>query len=145
MRLWTPFVLALALAACTPAKPPAELHGSVAKLQINDTAPGTGAVATVGSAVTVHYTGWLYDDTRPDRRGEKFDSSVERGEPFTFAPGGGSVIKGWDQGVAGMKVGGKRTLLIPAQMGYGDAGAGGVIPPGASLVFDIELLDVKTP
>lgn len=145
MRLWTPFVLALALAACTPAKPPAELHGSVAKLQINDTAPGTGAVATAGSTVTVHYTGWLYDDTRPDRRGEKFDSSVERGEPFTFALGGGSVIKGWDQGVAGMKVGGRRTLLIPAEMGYGDAGAGGVIPPGASLVFDIELLDVKAP
>jgi len=145
MRLWTPLVLALALAACTPAKPPAELHGSVAKLQINDIAPGTGVVATTGSAVTVHYTGWIYDDTRPDRRGEKFDSSVERGEPFTFALGGGRVIKGWEQGVAGMKVGGKRTLLIPAEMGYGDAGAGGVIPPGASLVFDVELLDVKAP
>jgi FKBP-type peptidyl-prolyl cis-trans isomerase FkpA len=149
MRLWTPaasmLASALALAACTPAKPPAELHGSVAALQVNDTTIGSGAVAVPGSTVSVHYTGWIYDDTTPDKHGEKFDSSIDRGEPFSFPLGGGTVIKGWDQGVAGMKVGGRRTLLIPAGMGYGDAGAGGVIPPGASLVFDVELLEVKAP
>lgn len=143
MRLWTPLVLAFALAACTPAKPPIQLHGSVATLQMNDVSVGQGAEAKAGDNVSVHYTGWIYDDTKPDKHGEKFDSSVDRGTPFTFPLGGGTVIKGWDQGVAGMKVGGKRTLMIPAELGYGDEGAGGVIPPGASLVFDVELLDVK--
>ncbi len=129
------------LAACTPPGPPP--GGSVADLQRLDTQAGTGAVATSGSDVTVHYTGWLYDENAPDKHGMKFDSSVDRGEPFTFLLGAGQVIRGWDDGVAGMKVGGKRTLLIPADLGYGNAGAGGVIPPGASLVFDVELLDVK--
>jgi FKBP-type peptidyl-prolyl cis-trans isomerase FkpA len=129
------------LAACTPPGPPP--GGSVAELQRLDTRAGTGAVATSGSDVTVHYTGWLYDENAPDKRGVKFDSSVDRGQPFTFLLGAGQVIRGWDEGVAAMKVGGKRTLLIPADLGYGSNGAGGVIPPGASLVFDVELLDVK--
>ncbi|MFT3668194.1 MAG: FKBP-type peptidyl-prolyl cis-trans isomerase [Pseudoxanthomonas sp.] len=129
------------LAACTPPGPPP--GGSVADLQRLDKQAGTGTVATSGSDVTVHYTGWLYDENAPDKHGMKFDSSVDRGEPFTFLLGAGQVIRGWDEGVAGMKVGGKRTLLIPADLGYGNAGAGGVIPPGASLVFDVELLDVK--
>lgn len=129
------------LAACTPPGPPP--GGSVAELQRVDTRAGTGTVATSGSDVTVHYTGWLYDENAPDKHGMKFDSSVDRGQPFTFLLGAGQVIRGWDDGVAGMKVGGKRTLLIPADLGYGSTGAGGVIPPGASLVFDVELLDVK--
>ena len=131
----------LLLAACTAPVPPP--GGSVAELERIDTLAGTGAVATSGSDVTVHYTGWLYDEKAPQRRGLKFDSSVDRGQPFTFLLGAGQVIRGWDDGVAGMKVGGKRTLLIPADLGYGSNGAGGVIPPGASLVFDVELLDVK--
>ncbi|HEY1036164.1 MAG TPA: FKBP-type peptidyl-prolyl cis-trans isomerase [Pseudoxanthomonas sp.] len=129
------------LAACAPSGPPP--GGSVAELQRLDTQAGTGTVATSGSDVTVHYTGWLYDENAPDKHGMKFDSSVDRGEPFTFLLGAGQVIRGWDEGVAGMKVGGKRTLLIPSDLGYGTSGAGGVIPPGASLVFDVELLDVK--
>jgi FKBP-type peptidyl-prolyl cis-trans isomerase FkpA len=129
------------LAACTPPGPPP--GGSVAELQRLDTRAGTGTVATSGSDVTVHYTGWLYDENAPDKHGVKFDSSVDRGQPFTFLLGAGQVIRGWDEGVAAMKVGGKRTLLIPADLGYGSNGAGGVIPPGASLVFDVELLDVK--
>ena len=131
----------LLLAACTAPVPPP--GGSVANLERIDTLAGTGAVATSGSDVTVHYTGWLYDENAPQQRGLKFDSSVDRGQPFTFLLGAGQVIRGWDDGVAGMKVGGKRTLLIPADLGYGSNGAGGVIPPGASLVFDVELLDVK--
>ena len=131
----------LLLAACTAPVPPP--GGSVAELERIDTLAGTGAVATSGSDVTVHYTGWLYDENAPQQRALKFDSSVDRGQPFTFLLGAGQVIRGWDDGVAGMKVGGKRTLLIPADLGYGSNGAGGVIPPGASLVFDVELLDVK--
>lgn len=129
------------LSACTPSAPPA--GGSVAELQRIDQPAGTGATAASGSDVTVHYTGWLYDENAPDQRGEKFDSSVDRGEPFTFLLGAGQVIRGWDDGVAGMKVGGKRVLLIPSDYGYGSRGAGGVIPPNASLVFEVELLDVK--
>jgi len=131
----------LLLAACNAPVPPP--GGSVADLERIDTLAGTGAVATSGSDVTVHYTGWLYDENAPQQRGLKFDSSVDRCQPFTFLLGAGQVIRGWDDGVAGMKVGGKRTLLIPADLGYGSNGAGGVIPPGASLVFDVELLDVK--
>jgi FKBP-type peptidyl-prolyl cis-trans isomerase FkpA len=129
------------LAACTPPGPPP--GGSVAELERIDTQAGTGAIATSGSDVSVHYTGWLYDENAPQQRGMKFDSSVDRGTPFTFLLGAGQVIRGWDEGVAGMKVGGKRMLKIPADLGYGSNGAGGVIPPNASLVFDVELIDVK--
>ena len=102
---------------------------------------GTGAVATPGTQVTVRYTGWLADGSK---RGTKFDSSLDRGDgKFRFPLGAGRVIAGWDEGVAGMKVGGKRTLTVPPEMGYGDAGAGGVIPPGATLIFDVELVGVE--
>jgi FKBP-type peptidyl-prolyl cis-trans isomerase FkpA len=92
----------------------------------------------------VHYTGWLYDPAVPDGRGAKFDSSRDRQLPFGFVLGAGRVIKGWDEGVAGMKVGGRRTLVIPPEMGYGSRGAGGVIPPNATLLFDVELVEVKS-
>ena len=105
-------------------------------LKITDLKVGDGAQAVAGQTVTVHYTGWLMDGT-------KFDSSVDRGEPFSFPLGAGRVIRGWDEGVAGMKVGGKRELIIPPQMGYGSRGAGGVIPPNATLKFEVELLDVN--
>ena len=101
-----------------------------------DLVVGTGREAAAGNLVTVHYTGWLTN-------GKKFDSSVDRNEPFSFPIGSGRVIKGWDEGVAGMKVGGKRKLTIPSQLGYGARGAGGVIPPNATLVFDVELLEVR--
>lgn len=104
---------------------------------------GTGDLATAGKSVTVHYTGWLYDAAAPDHHGKKFDSSRDRNDPFVFPLGEGRVIKGWDQGVESMKVGGQRTLIIPAALGYGARGAGGVIPPNATLVFDVELLSVR--
>jgi peptidylprolyl isomerase len=109
-------------------------------LQITDTKEGTGASPKTGQTCVMHYTGWLYKD---GVKGSKFDSSVDRGSPFEFAIGVGQVIKGWDEGVATMKVGGKRTLIIPPAIGYGARGAGGVIPPNATLMFDVELLDVK--
>ncbi len=108
-------------------------------LQITDTKAGTGAEARKGQTVTVHYTGWLFNN---GQQGAKFDSSRDRKDPFKFALGSGMVIKGWDEGVAGMKVGGQRTLIIPPEMGYGARGAGGVIPPNATLKFDVELLGV---
>ncbi len=111
--------------------------------QTTDTTTGNGAEATPGHAVVVHYTGWLYDDSKADKKGTKFDSSMDRNEPFEFALGAGEVIRGWDEGVKGMKVGGKRTLTIPPDMGYGARGAGGVIPPNATLLFEVELLGVK--
>ena len=140
MRLVLSLLVLLMLCACTDPGPPP--GGSVAELQRIDAVVGTGTEATSGTLVSVHYTGWLYDEKAPQQRGKKFDSSVDRGEPFNFKLGAGQVIRGWDEGVAGMKVGGKRTLLIPAWLGYGSSGAGGVIPPNASLVFDVELLDV---
>ena len=109
-------------------------------LQYEDTTEGTGAEATKGSQVTVHYTGWLYKD---GEQGAKFDSSRDRNDPFAFSLGAGMVIKGWDEGVQGMKIGGQRTLIIPAALGYGARGAGGVIPPNATLKFDVELLGVR--
>jgi FKBP-type peptidyl-prolyl cis-trans isomerase len=105
-----------------------------------DVKVGTGAEAKAGQNVSVHYTGWLYDPGAADKHGTKFDSSRDRGEPFVFPLGAGRVIKGWDQGVAGMKEGGQRTLIIPSDMAYGPRGAGGVIPPNATLIFDVELI-----
>jgi FKBP-type peptidyl-prolyl cis-trans isomerase FkpA len=116
---------------------------NITSLQITDSKVGTGAEATSGKQVTVHYTGWLHDPKAADRHGKKFDSSKDHGEPFSFKLGARQVISGWDQGVAGMKVGGARTLVIPSELGYGARGAGGAIPPHATLVFDVELLDVK--
>jgi FKBP-type peptidyl-prolyl cis-trans isomerase FkpA len=115
----------------------------VTQLGKQDDQVGSGVEAQAGRVVTVHYTGWLYDVARPDHRGTKFDSSRDRNEPFSFNLGAGEVIRGWDEGVAGMKVGGRRVLTIPPEMGYGARGAGGVIPPNATLLFDVELLDVK--
>lgn len=143
-------VLALALfaslgasmgAVCSPAlaqegSPTVTSSGLI----LADTKPGTGAQAKAGNTCIMHYTGWLYEN---GAKGTKFDSSVDRGEPFAFRLGEGQVIKGWDEGVAGMKVGGKRTLIIPPQLGYGARGAGGVIPPNATLLFEVELLGVK--
>jgi FKBP-type peptidyl-prolyl cis-trans isomerase len=113
------------------------------ELTRNDTRAGTGAEATSGRRVTVHYPGWLFDANAADTKGRKFDSSRDRNDPFEFRLGAGEVIRGWDEGVAGMKVGGQRRLTIPSELGYGRRGAGGVIPPNAVLVFDVELLDVK--
>jgi FKBP-type peptidyl-prolyl cis-trans isomerase len=119
-----------------PAKVSGQPTTTPSGLQYWDVVVGTGAAATAGSQVSVHYTGWLPS-------GEKFDSSVDRGQPFSFPLGAGQVIKGWDEGVAGMKVGGKRQLRIPPELGYGARGAGGVIPPNATLIFDVELLAVS--
>ena len=116
---------------------------NITELQKNDTVVGTGREAEPGFNVSVHYTGWLYDEKASDFKGKKFDSSVDRGQPFKFDLGAGQVIQGWDEGFAGMKIGGKRTLIIPSEMGYGVRGAGGAIPPNATLIFDVELLDVK--
>jgi len=109
-------------------------------LQYEDTVVGTGASPARGQECVMHYTGWLWQE---GAKGAKFDSSHDRGRPFSFPIGMGRVIKGWDEGVASMKVGGKRTLLIPADLGYGSRGAGGLIPPGATLLFEVELLDLR--
>jgi len=119
------------------------LDATSKELQKIDVKQGSGAEAVKGKPVVVHYTGWLFDPSKPDGKGSKFDSSVDRKEPFGFPLGAGRVIKGWDEGVAGMKVGGTRTLVIPASMAYGERGAGGVIPPNATLIFDVELIEVK--
>ncbi len=117
------------------------LPKEVKKLITHDSASGSGKVATKGKKVKVNYTGWLYDPSKPMGRGQQFDTSVGR-EPFTFTLGGGEVIRGWDEGFENMKVGGKRKLIIPADMGYGTRGAGNVIPPNAALMFEVELIDV---
>ncbi|MCX7628349.1 MAG: FKBP-type peptidyl-prolyl cis-trans isomerase [Methylophilaceae bacterium] len=117
---------------------------SVTNLEVVDRVVGTGKEAMPGARVQVHYTGWLFDPSRPEGRGRKFDSSLDRGEPFAFFLGGGQVIRGWDEGVAGMKVGGKRILMIPSHMAYGARGVGDIIPPHATLLFEVELLDVQS-
>jgi FKBP-type peptidyl-prolyl cis-trans isomerase len=116
---------------------------NIKELIKTDDVTGSGNEAAAGRRVTVHYTGWLYNEGAADHKGKKFDSSRDRGDPFTFRLGAGEVIDGWDQGVAGMKVGGRRTLTIPPDLGYGAQGSPGAIPPNATLVFDVELLDVK--
>ena len=138
-------VLALAIAAAVPqlGRVDAATNQVIEMpngLKYTDTKTGDGATATPGSKVSVHYTGWLYNN---NTKGAKFDSSVDRGKPFEFKLGAHQVIAGWDEGVAGMKVGGKRTLIIPPELGYGARGAGGVIPPNATLMFDVELLGVQ--
>jgi FKBP-type peptidyl-prolyl cis-trans isomerase len=130
-------------APATSSTPSSKSGAMPTELKKIDVKQGTGAEAVSGKPVVVHYTGWLYDPAKPDNKGNKFDSSRDRGQPFSFPLGGGRVIKGWDEGVAGMKVGGQRTLVIPANMAYGERGAGGVIPPNATLIFDVELLEVK--
>jgi len=133
-------LFAVAHAAAPAAVAPPKPHAAMG-LQKIDTVVGKGAVAVAGKTVVVNYTGWIYTPKAPKQHGAQFDSSIGR-EPFAFPLGGGQVIQGWDQGVAGMKVGGKRTLIIPAALGYGERGAG-PIPPGSNLIFDVELLDVK--
>ena len=141
----------IALLACATAIPLTVTNPALAQaqgkkmttasgLQIIDTVAGTGASPKTGEICVMHYTGWLYEN---GKKTTKFDSSVDRGQPFEFPIGVGRVIKGWDEGVSTMKVGGKRTLIIPADMGYGARGAGGVIPPNATLIFDVELLGIK--
>ena len=135
--------LALSFAAVPPpaaAQTPGKAMTTASGLQIIDSKVGTGATPKTGQICVMHYTGWLYED---GKKGKKFDSSVDRNEPFEFPIGARKVIAGWDEGVATMKVGGKRTLIIPPALGYGARGAGGVIPPNATLIFDVELLDVK--
>jgi peptidylprolyl isomerase len=138
-------ILALAIAAAVPllGRVDAATNQVIEMpngLKYTDTKTGDGATATPGNKVSVHYTGWLYNN---GAKGAKFDSSVDRGQPFQFTLGAHQVIAGWDEGVAGMKVGGKRTLIIPPELGYGARGAGGVIPPNATLMFDVELLGVQ--
>lgn len=149
-------------AASTPVPPPAATPAAVEAVQPvappapvvaaepvpdplvkTDTVIGKGAEAGPGSKVFVHYTGWLYKPMAPRQRGREFDSSLKRGEPLEFVLGTGRVIKGWDQGIKGMKVGGKRTLIIPSHLAYGSRGAGTMIAPGADLIFDVHLVDVK--
>ena len=152
--LVAPLVVAAALAAAPalaeekakPVAPAAEpkkeskMTTTPSGLMYEDVKIGTGAAPQAGQTCVMHYTGWLWED---GAKGKKFDSSVDNGKPFQFPLGQGRVIKGWDEGVASMKVGGKRTLLIPAALGYGDRGAAGVIPPGATLLFEVELLGVR--
>ena len=138
-------ILALAIAAAVPllGRVDAATNQVIEMpngLKYTDTKTGDGATATPGNKVSVHYTGWLYNNAA---KGAKFDSSVDRGQPFQFTLGAHQVIAGWDEGVAGMKVGGKRTLIIPPELGYGARGAGGGIPPNATLMFDVELLGVQ--
>jgi len=140
-------VYALFIVACNADAPPAAGAGETTEvagsLHITDRQVGDGAEAGSGRRVSVHYVGWLYDPDVADHQGRQFDSSRDRNEPFEFVLGAGQVIAGWDQGVEGMRVGGRRTLIIPPELGYGAQGAGGVIPPNATLVFDVELLDVR--
>jgi len=136
------FAMLASLAGASPAFALDESKAatSATGLKYIDTKVGTGATPATGQTCVMHYTGWLYEN---GVKGKKFDSSVDRGQPFEFVIGQGQVIRGWDEGVSTMKVGGKRTLIIPPGLGYGARGAGGVIPPNATLLFDVELLGVK--
>ena len=116
---------------------------AVSTLESTDLAHGAGAAVAAGQTAVVQYTGWLYEPSAPDHKGKEFDSSLKSGTPFRFQLGAGQVIKGWDQGVVGMQIGGKRRLVIPAELAYGDRGAGDDIPPGATLVFDVDLVGIE--
>ena len=144
LRLFRAALALAIIAAVTPFDRSAAAANEVIEmtngLKYTDTKIGDGAEATAGKKVSVHYTGWLYNN---GTKGAKFDSSLDRGQPFQFTLGAHQVIAGWDEGVAGMKIGGKRTLIIPPELGYGARGAGGVIPPNATLMFDVELLGVQ--
>lgn len=118
-------------------------ENKMTEFTIIDNQLGEGREAEKGLTITVHYSGWIYDENEDDKKGNKFDSSKDRNEPFTFVLGVGQVIKGWDDGFAGMKIGGTRTIIIPSEMGYGSRGAGSVIPPNANLIFDVELLGIQ--
>jgi FKBP-type peptidyl-prolyl cis-trans isomerase len=144
MRYALGCVVAMVAFGCAsePGPGPEEGRSGVTELTVVDDRVGDGNEAAAGQQVTVHYTGWLYDAGAPDNRGRQFDSS-RGGEPLEFRLGAGNVIPGWDQGVAGMRVGGRRTLTIPPALGYGSQGFPGAIPPDATLVFDVELLDVR--
>lgn len=128
----------------TPAQKETAVNATVpTELVMTDVKTGTGPAIAAGQTAVVHYTGWLYSPTAKDHKGKKFDSSRDRNDPFSFHVGGGEVIGGWDQGVVGMQAGGQRQLVIPPSLGYGARGAGGVIPPNATLLFDIELLKIQ--
>ena len=149
LRYFLPVAVACAvgsaLIGCKPApnSTPAAAASAVNSLEATDLAHGAGAAVAAGQTAVVQYTGWLYEPSAADHKGKEFDSSLKGGAPFRFKLGSGQVIKGWDQGVAGMQIGGKRRLVIPADLAYGDSGAGGVIPPGATLVFDVELVGIE--
>ena len=150
MKILTAVLLLCLVVACRGGSDTSELpegapmaDTGIKQLQKHDVKVGTGDEARAGRVVRVHYTGWLYDANQAEQRGQKFDSSKDSGQPFEFTLGAREVIPGWDEGVAGMKVGGTRILTIPPDMGYGARGAGGVIPPNATLVFEVELLGVK--
>ena len=145
IRLFLLVAAALSVSACggDAGMEEPEMTTTDSGLMITTTQTGSGTEAAAGNSVSVHYTGWLYDPESDSGRGAKFDSSVDRGQPFGFALGAGRVIAGWDEGVAGMLVGEKRELIIPPDLAYGSRGAGGVIPPGATLLFEVELLAVE--
>jgi FKBP-type peptidyl-prolyl cis-trans isomerase len=142
LRLIGVILLTGMIAACD-AGPGAAPPSAVNSMQSVELKAGSGAELTSGKMAVVQYTGWLYDAAATDNKGKQFDSSRKSGQPFRFPAGAGQVIKGWDQGVLGMKIGGSRRLIIPADLAYGDSGAGGVIPPGAALVFDIDLVAIE--
>lgn len=142
MRLAVLLALFFLLAACQPT-PPAYSGGRIESLEVVDLVEGDGEAARHGQQVRVHYSGWLYDEAAEQQRGAGFDSSLDRGVPFEFLLGAGRVIRGWDEGVVGMREGGRRVLMLPPEYGYGDRGAGNRIPPGASLVFEVELVEIS--
>jgi FKBP-type peptidyl-prolyl cis-trans isomerase len=136
-------IAAAILAGCAQDDETMEGRSTITTLMKTDEVTGTGHEALAGRRVVVHYTGWLYNESKPDKKGSKFDSSRDRNDPFDFRLGRGEVIRGWDEGVAGMKVGGRRTLTLPPDYGYGAQGFPPDIPPNSTLVFDVELLDVR--
>jgi FKBP-type peptidyl-prolyl cis-trans isomerase FkpA len=144
-------VMPLLVAACgdkqqaQKSAPAAAAVAAPTELQKTDIVKGTGEGISLGQVAVVHYTGWVFDGSAPEQKGAKFDSSRDRGEPFPFTIGAGEVIRGWDEGVQGMQKGGQRRLVIPSDLAYGERGAGGVIPPDATLVFDVELLEIRQP